>query len=121
MITKKEFIDIINRLKETNDFVEETNNNARKLQDAIRSDFFNAMSLSVSHEGIVVQLLEKIFDDRETISWWIYELDYGRKYKEGCIQEIKEGKIVNIDVSTAGKLYDYLLEEISKGKEETII
>ena len=107
MITREEFIDIIDKLKEVNDFVDEVNNKARKLNDAIISDFFNAASLSISHENIVVRLLENMFNDKETISWWLYELDYGRKYKEYCITE--NGK--PIDLSTADKLYDYLIKE----------
>lgn len=107
MITKQEFIDIINKLKEVNDFVNETNEKARKLDDAIISDFFNASSLSISHENIVVKLLENMFNDKEILSWWLYELDYGRKYKEGCIQD-ENG--FDVDVRTAGKLYDYLIK-----------
>lgn len=107
MITKKEFVDIINKLKEVNDFVEETNDKARKLNDAIISDFFNASSLSISHEIIVVKLLENMFNDKDIISWWLYELEYGEKYEKGCIKDCN-GK--DIDVSTPEKLYDYLLE-----------
>ena len=106
MITNNEFVDIINKLKEVNDFVEETNERAKKLNDAIISDFYNTMSLSISHESLVVKLLENIFDDNEIISWWLYELDYGRKYFDGCIQ-YKNCK--DIDLSDEGKLYDYLV------------
>jgi len=109
MISKEEFIEIIDRLREVKDFVNETNDKAMKLRDAIETDFFNAMSLMISHEGIVIKLLEKMFEDADIISWWIYELDYGREYKEGCIQE-ESGK--NIDISTAEKLYDYLIESM---------
>lgn len=108
MITKKEFIEIINKLKEVNDFVNETNNKAKKLNEAIISDFFNASSLSISHENIVVKLLENIFDDKDIISWWLYELDYGREFKKGYLQD-ESG--LDVDVSTAGKLYDYLIKE----------
>lgn len=108
MITKKEFVDIINKLKEVNDFVDKTNDNAKKLNDAIISDFFNASSLSISHENIVVKLLENIFDDKDIISWWLYELDYGRKFKKGYL---KDANSLDVDVSTAGKLYDYLIKE----------
>ena len=111
MISKEQFVNIIDRLRETNDFVEETNDKARNLQDAIESDFFNAMSLSVSHESIVVQLLENMFNDSDYISWWIYELDYGRNYKEYCIQDADGNAI---DVSTAEKLYDFLISEMWK-------
>lgn len=109
MITKKEFIDIINKLKEADDFVNETNEKARKLDNAIISDFFNASSLSISHENIVVKLLEKIFNDTDTISYWLYELEYGSKYKEGCVSE-SDGTIV--DISTSEKLYDYLIKNV---------
>lgn len=108
MISKEEFIEIIDRLREVNDFVEETNEKARELRESMESDCFNAMSLAITHEGTVVKLLERIFKT-DIISWWIYELDYGREYKKGCIQE---GNGKNIDVSTAEKLYDYLIKDM---------
>ena len=92
-ISKKEFIKIINRLKETNDFVNDVNNKARELDEAIESDFFNAMSLSISHENIVVKLLEKIFDDKDLISWWIYERNYGRD--KGTVIWEEDGKEID--------------------------
>ena len=107
MISKKEFIEIINKLKEVDAFVEQTNNNAKKLHDAIVSDFFNASSLMISHENIVVKLLENMFDDRDSmISWWLYENDYGRKFKMGSFSV----NDVDIDLTTPEKLYDYLVE-----------
>lgn len=107
MITKQEFIKIINNLKEVNDFVDETNRRAKKLNDAIISDFYNTMSLSISHENTVVQLLENMFNDEDIISWWLYELDYGREFKKGYL---KDENGLDIDVSSAGKLYDYLIK-----------
>ena len=108
MISKKEFVEIINKLKEVNDFVEETNNNSRKLHDAIVSDFFNASSLMISHEEIVVKLLKEIFNlqDDDTLTWWLYEMNYGRKFKMG---DFKVG-VIDVDLSTPEKLYDYLVE-----------
>ena len=111
MISKKEFVEIIDDLRETNDFVVETNDRARKLKDAIISDFYNTMSLSISHENIVVHLLENMFNDKDIISWWLYDLDYGRKFELGCIQEAKDGLIINIDLSSAEKLYYYLVNK----------
>ena len=114
MINKCEFVNIINKLKEVKDFVDKTNDNARKLNDAIISDFFNASSLSISHETLVVKLLENIFDDRDSmISWWLYENDYGRKFKMGSFSV----NDVDIDLTTPEKLYDYLLEEKKKNEE----
>jgi hypothetical protein len=109
MIAKKEFVNIINKLKEVNDFVNETNERARKLNDAIISDFYNTQSLAISHENIVVQLLENMFMDNDIIGWWLYELDYGRNFKIGIVQD---GEGNNIDLSTAEKLYDFLISDM---------
>lgn len=103
MIDKVKFVDIINDLMEVNDFVNETNDKAKRLKI---SDFFNAQSLSISHENIVVELLKNMFNDSDLIDWWIYELDYGRNFKMGDL--IDNG--VEIDLSTPEKLYDYLKE-----------
>lgn len=107
MISKEKFIDIINKLKEVNDFVDETNERARKLNDAIMSDFYNTMSLSISHESLVVELLENMFNS-DMISYWIYECNYGRDFSLGDLEV--DG--IEIDLSTAEKLYDYLIKEM---------
>lgn len=112
MITREEFIEIIDKLRKVNDFVDETNKRARELHDAIISDFYNTMSLSISHENIVVELLENMFNDTGIISWWLYELDYGRKHEDYCITENNKP----IDLSDAGKLYDYLIKEMEEDK-----
>ena len=117
MLSKKKFVEIIEKLRKVNEFVDEVKDKARQLDDAIISDFFNASSLSISHENIVVELLEEMFNVDDTISWWIYELDYGRKYEGGCIQD-EEGN--NIDVSTAEKLYDYLIKEQVKCQRNSL-
>ena len=109
MITKQEFINIINHLKEVNQFVDEVNNKARKLRDYIESDFFNASSLSISFESDLVKLLENMFNT-ELIGWWLYDLNYGTKFKIGCI--VEADGITKPDLSTAEKLYDYLVSNL---------
>lgn len=106
MITREEFIDIIDKLKEVNDFVDKVNSKARKLDDAIISDFFNASSLSISHENLVVRLLENIFNDKDIISWWIYEVNYGRNIDMAWVEE----NGVKTYLYTAEDLYDYLIK-----------
>lgn len=58
-------------------------------------------------EYIIVALLEKIFNDNDLIRWWIYEKNCGKDFKKGDL--ISNGK--KIDLSTAEKFYDYLMEE----------
>lgn len=109
MISKEEFIEIIDKLRKVNDFVDETNAKAKELDDAIISDFYNTMSLSISHENIVVRLLENMFNDKDTLSWWLYEQNYGRSFKLGYLEDNGE----KVDLRTPEKLYDYLIKEMS--------
>ena len=109
MITKQEFIKIINALKETDNICDKVNQIFKESRDSKISDGMNAASLMICHEDIVVKLLEKIFNDTDTISYWLYELEYGSKYKEGCLRE-SDGTIV--DISTSEKLYDYLIKNV---------
>lgn len=109
MITKQEFVNIINHLIEVKEFVDEVNQKARKLKDYIESDFFNASSLSISFEADLVKVLENMFNT-DLISWWLYDLDYGTKFEIGCI--VEADGITKPDLSTAEKLYDYLVSNL---------
>ena len=109
MITKKEFVDMINHLTEVNDFIEETNAKAKKLNDSIISDFYNTMSLSISFEVDLVKVLSNMFET-DLLDWWLWELDYGRKFKKGLL--IEADKVTKPDLSTAEKLYDYLVSNL---------
>ena len=107
IISKEKFVEIINRLKSYNELQNKINDLFKENIDNKEMDFMNAGSICVGHESVVVYLLENMFDT-DMISYWIYELDYGREYKDGYVQEKKKK---NIDISTAEKLYDYLIKE----------
>lgn len=54
----------------------------------------------------LVDMLELNLDDKyETISWWCWEVDFGRKNEYTKIKR-KDGKVANID--SVKKLWDYL-------------
>ena len=81
MISKKQFCEIINRLKKYNDLQEKINNLFMDSIEGRESDFMNAGSICVGHETIVVELLQNMFNDKDVISWWLYEDDYRKKHK----------------------------------------
>ena len=108
MITKREFIEIMNRLKDYNDLQEKINKLFEDNIDNKEMDFMNAGSICIGHETVVVKLLEEMFNS-DMISYWMYDLDYGRKYIDGYVQD-SEGNI--IDISTLDKLYDYLVDNM---------
>ena len=107
MITKQEFVDIINRLKDYNDLQNKIDKLFEENIDNREMDFMNAGSICIGHETIVVKLLENMFNDKDTISWWIYECNYGRDFSLGDLEV--DG--VEIDLTTAEKLYDYLIKK----------
>ena len=107
-LTKQEFVDILNRLREATELVDKVEELFRGSRGNLECDFCNGAGLQISHEGIVIKLLEKLMQDGlGNISHFIYELDYGREYQEGCVSD-KNG---NIDISTPEKLYDFLMAE----------
>mgnify|MGYP001861119072 CR=1 FL=1 len=116
MITKQEFVKIINRLRNYNDLQNKIQDLFNDNIDNQEMDFMNAGSICIGHESIVVKLLENMFNDKDTISWWIYECNYGRDFSLGDLEV--DG--VEIDLTTPEKLYDYLIEEKGCKKSERI-
>ena len=86
MITKDEFVNSLNKLKEQSDI------------DPIYHNVLWELS---------VHLLElSVKDDEKYVSWWIFETDFGKR-------DIVNSLRVNdkpVDVSTPEKLYDFLVE-----------
>lgn len=113
MITKQEFVNIINRLRSYNDLQDKIDDLFKENIDNKEADFMNAGSICIGHETIVVKLLENMFNDKDTISWWIYECNYGRDFSLGDL----EVNGVEIDLSTVEKLYDYLVQDIESEGE----
>lgn len=108
MISKEKFVEILNRLENYDDLQDKINDLFKENIDNKEMDFVNAGSICIGHESIVVYLLENMFDT-DMIGYWVYELDYGEKYTEGCVLD---ENMNNIDLSTAEKLYDYLIKTL---------
>ena len=108
ILTKREFSDILDRLREASDLKEQVDRLFRNSRENIENDFYNSAALQISHEHLVVFLLKQIMRDKyDYIDYFIYELDYGRKYEEGMITQA-DGR--NIDIHTPELLYDFILE-----------
>ena len=108
-LSKEEFCSILERLKEAKDLVDKVDDLFNKSRENIENDFVNGASLQISHESTVVKLLKFIMNDQDDlIGYFIYELDYGRKYEAGMIQD-ENGK--DIDISSSEKVYDYICKQ----------
>ena len=113
IISKEKFVEIINRLRNYNDLKDKIDDLFKDNIDNREMDFMNAGSICIGHESVVVYLLENMFDT-DMISYFIYELEYGEKYKAGCVLDANMNEI---DLSTAEKLYDYLVQAIESEEE----
>lgn len=113
MISKEKFVEIINRLKNYNELQDKIDELFKDNIENREKDFMNAGSICVGHESVVVKLLEKMFDT-DIISYWIYELNYGKEYTDGCVLDENMNEI---DLSTVEKLYDYLIKSLESEEE----
>ncbi len=105
---KRSFAKIINALKSADKLQRDINALMRTAKENIENDFMNGASLMINHECIVIELLEEIMKDScDTISWWIYETEYGKSRPE--IYD-SEGNVM-VDLKTPEDLYDYLKNE----------
>jgi hypothetical protein len=104
MISKNQFVDAIEAIKKQ---LEHDRNCADKLKDVYK-DAFKANLLydnSFLLDGLL-KLLNVIFKDKSGwIEYFIYEMDFGSKDLGVWRGEIK------VDLSDAGKLYDFLIEK----------
>jgi hypothetical protein len=91
-----QFEGYINKLKESTDRID-------TLSKAIRSDVL--YDITDHMFDMIVDILEICFNDKgKWIEYWVFELDFGNKYKDGMI---KNGK-TTIPLKTVKDLYDLL-------------
>lgn len=60
----------------------------------------------------VLELLGHIFEDKdEWIDYWVWELNYGEKWHEGCITE-SDG--TDIKLQSSADLYQFLIDNLMR-------
>ena len=106
-MSKEKFCDAINQLRAAHDLKERIDNMIFTEVD-VESDFLSGYGMSIDHAGLVVELLEMIMEDDDLISWWCWEMNFGRDCEEDSFSINKK----SIDVSTAEKLYDFLIDYV---------
>lgn len=99
MLSKENFVKIINDLKKESDYIDEIN----KVNINYQKDEY--VMLPQTYDT-VINLLGGVFglEDSELIYWWVFDMDFGRNFKMGDI--LLDGE--EIDLSTPELLYDYL-------------
>lgn len=102
IISKEDFIDAINDVMEVNDY--QTGLNKYFREHDVDGYIFQPDCICT-----VIRLLHMAFgtlDDDEWISYFCFEMDFGRKWKPGTIAG-RDG--TDLRLSSAEELYDYLV------------
>ena len=111
LLTKDEFINYMNEYKKIYDSSEKLNEALRTYDNCTDfSGFSNFRALSLI-EDLLVRLMNDEVNDSDgysMISYFIYELEFGSKYREGMITEA-DGTPINL--SSVESLYDYLANQ----------
>lgn len=104
-MNKKEFCEVIN-------FIVDQHNKQEKLQEAMKEmspDFFVDFYPYSQYEDQLVSILNKLFGQEDSeypdISYYLYELDYGKDYEKYPI-EMPDGR--KIFLSSPEILYDFI-------------
>jgi len=102
-INKQQFVKIINKLKEHNEYI-------MKLYGEFGIDYDKIPYV----DDELVQLLDVLTSDGEWVSYYCYELNFGKDYHEGSITINN----IPIDISTPEKLYNMLVADWNKKQEK---
>lgn len=103
MINKENFVKIINAIQEQREI-------DRKATEALDSIFIDVVGGFYDNETLfsVIEnyLVDTFKDEGGWLGYFIYDLDFGKDWKDDCCSE-SDGTI--IDISTVEKLYDFLV------------
>lgn len=97
---RKEFIEIMQEVVSLDTDTHEANDALKKL-----SPDFGGLMLE-RHDSLILKLITHIMNDEsEWISYWMFDLDKGKKWKKGTVVD-KDGK--DIKLKTLNDLYNIL-------------
>lgn len=105
MINKEQFIRHMNKIQNVSEEISSTNK-LIKDNKLIELHIFNGV-----HEETAIEILRDMFQDYgdSWLDYYIYELDFGKDWKVGCITDV-DG--TDIPLSNASELYDMLIENM---------
>ena len=104
-MTKELFVSTINSIKKQ---IEIDRKNSSMLQEMFPDDsIYCGYNNSELFNALNKILKESMKDEYDWIDYFMYELDFGEKYYDGCVLD-KDKSIINL--STAENLYEFLIK-----------
>jgi hypothetical protein len=99
---KELFVETINKLQELSEEQEKFNDTLRIIDPEFGGGYIHNKTIF-----LVEELLSKILNDKyDNISYYMWELDFGKEYEPGCITE-EDG--TPIPLANASDLYDLIM------------
>lgn len=117
MISRKMF-------KDEMSFIQERKSAENRLTEVFSEEFVDCNFFPyMRYETEMVKLLGNLMEDEsDWIGYFIYELDFGKNYKEGDVTEInQESKEVAVPMGTVDELYNILVQNIIGRSPNTLI
>ena len=112
-LTKEQFVEYVERIKATcdkDDMLSEAVEKACNDDCRIIGLYGAECSAMVDLLSFAMGLEVGTWDGNE-IEYFIYDLNFGKDYKKGCLAEM-DG--TPIDISTVEKLYDWIVSEVER-------
>lgn len=109
MISKDNFCKLINAIKASEEDVHDINKVLPGLAEDVCDITGNIAStiVDVLDEEMALPKMDNI---GSTISWWIWECDYGKNHPDISWKDRKTKITTKVHLDTVEKLYDYLVE-----------
>lgn len=105
MISYEYFNNVIKELQMADDLINSAN-------DIVQIEFM----CNISMQDTVIDLLSRMMNDVEDfISYWVYEMDFGRKWTDDTCTEKDDTPII---LKTTRQLYDYLVKNYGGNTNE---
>lgn len=115
MLTKKEFVHVIETMKETDAFYDDFYNVISKYGLG-GMDSFENMHCKMS--SVLNDVLTSMFsDDEHYLDWWMWDCDYGKDHADVDWVDEKTGEKMHVNLNTPEKLYDFLVEQMKNDGE----
>ena len=106
-LSKEEFVEILKKLRICHDLVSDMDKLIQLCKKEINVSAIGDFCYGISSDEEVVFLLDKLMgSENNDVDYWVFQLNYGRDYYEGCVEWNGEA----VDISTAEKLYDYMVK-----------
>lgn len=113
ILKEEEFCELLSKLKRRKEIIEEIEEIKRREYKELGDEYIICSTPEVD-DSLIIKILDRMFNT-DMVSYWCWELNYGREYKDGDIREVN-GE--TIDISSLDKLYKYLVKEIKRGEEK---